>query len=628
MQKHWSVESWQTMGLASLLAACSVLVSGCEAKGRGDSVSDGGDLSLDTGSATEDVAELDSDAVTEADGSGIDSDSADGSGSGSDASDDSGVDTNPAVPACSDALDCAGLACVNGQCATACSADEDCDTGYSCLSGMCLVTACTTSSDCADGNPCSSDACTAGVCERAPLFDAVPDNADDCRRIECTAGMVTYVEDITDLPPPDGIACTLEQCVAGVGPQSVPLDSLCDDGDPFNGNEICSLPDGACITLPPAAICEAPAPGYTGTEVCDGSDNNANGQVDEGCPCLIGTTQACFVGPPSARNVGGCLDGIQVCINRVAPAWGPCSGGFLPTAEVCDTKDNDCDGCADDIPGCAASLACPTEATALLQQPYSLDGPAILDTAGTNWNWSVLAPPYSAVRVVTNPTAASTGFTPDVLGDYLVSVSYTDSLGIGRSCSWTVSVRGTGLRIYMRWDTFGSVDVDLHLHRSGTTTNFCTDDDCYYGNCRTYGSGVAWGYASSPDEACGAGAGDTCYNPRIDVDTITGFDPENINIDNPNNGDSFRIMAHMFGGSARTNPVVTIYCGGRLKAVFGEAPDFVGLTRSGGSCGGETWRVADVTMLVDASTGAVDCVVEPLLGLSGGYDVRMNDATF
>jgi hypothetical protein len=61
MQKPWSVESWQTMGLASLLVACSVLVSGCEAKGRGDSVSDGGDLSLDTGSATEDVAELDSD---------------------------------------------------------------------------------------------------------------------------------------------------------------------------------------------------------------------------------------------------------------------------------------------------------------------------------------------------------------------------------------------------------------------------------------------------------------------------------------------------------------------------------------------------------------------------------------
>jgi hypothetical protein len=180
----------------------------------------------------------------------------------------------------------------------------------------------------------------------------------------------------------------------------------------------------------------------------------------------------------------------------------------------------------------------------------------------------------------------------------------------------------------MRWDTFGSVDMDFHLHRSGTTTNFCTDDDCYYGNCRTYGAGLPWGYVSSPAEACGGGAGDTCYNPRLDIDNIVGFDPENINVDNPNNGDSFRVMSHMFGGTARTNPVVTIYCGGRLKAVFGEAPDLVGLTRSGGSCGGETWRVADVRMLVDPETGVTDCVVEPLLGRSGGYDVRQGDATF
>ena len=48
----------------------------------------------------------------------------------------------------------------------------------------------------------------------------------------------------------------------------------------------------------------------------------------------------------------------------------------------------------------------------------------------------------------------------------------------------------------------------------------------------------------------------------------------------------------------------------------------------GGSCGGETWRVADVRMLVDPETGVTDCVVEPLLGRSGGYDVRQGDATF
>jgi hypothetical protein len=33
-------------------------------------------------------------------------------------------------------------------------------------------------------------------------------------------------------------------------------------------------------------------------------------------------------------------------------------------------------------------------------------------------------------------------------------------------------------------------------------------------------------------------------------------------------------------------------------------------------------------MLVDPETGVTDCVVEPLLGRSGGYDVRQGDATF
>ena len=458
------------MGPASLLVACSVLVSGCDAKDRGGSVADGDDIDLDSGAATEDVAELDSDAVTAADGSGVDAERPDGSGSGSDTGTDTGVDTTPPVPACVNAADCAGLACVNGQCATACSAAEDCDAGYACVVGICLVTACATAADCSDGNPCSSDACVSGACERTPLFDAIPDNADDCRRIECTAGRVTYVEDLTDLPPPDGIACTMEQCVAGLGPQSVPMDALCDDGDPFNGSEICSISDEACITVLTPWICEEPAPGYTGIEVCDGSDNNANGQVDEGCLCLFGTAQACFAGAPSARNVGGCLDGTQTCQNRVAPAWGPCTGGFLPATEICDTKDNDCDGCADDIPGCAASLACPTEVTAPPLQLYLLDGPAILGTTGTGWNWTLRSPPNSAVRAVVDPTAASTGFTPDVSGDYLVSVTFNDILGAAQGCSWIVKVRGKGLRVEMRWDTFGSVDMDLHLHRGAIRT--------------------------------------------------------------------------------------------------------------------------------------------------------------
>ena len=63
-------------------------------------------------------------------------------------------------------------------------------------------------------------------------------------------------------------------------------------------------------------------------EVCDGKDNNCNGQVDENL------TRPCS---------GQCGPGTQTCENGV---WGPCSARE-PSIEVCDGVDNDCDGVID-----------------------------------------------------------------------------------------------------------------------------------------------------------------------------------------------------------------------------------------------------------------------------------------
>ena len=608
------------MATLALLGACTAADSGASDGGRGGSTRDTGSGSpRDTGGGTDSSTVEDTGSSTDA-----------GSGSDTTTTDDTGTaDTTPVVPGCVDTSDCGGLACVNGDCALPCSTDAACEAGYACVAGSCLPASCTTDGACSDGNPCTTDSCSAGVCARAPLFGPVADDPGNCQHIECAAGVASYVEDLADVPPPDRIACTIEQCVPSRGPQSVPNNALCDDGDPFNGDEICSIPDEACISVPASWICDEPDPGYTGTEVCDGSDNNANGQVDEGCTCVFGTTQACFAGAPSSRNVGGCLDGTQTCQNRAAPAWGPCTGGFLPTTEICDTKDNDCDGCSDDIPDCEASLACPTEVTAPPLQLYVLDGPAVLGTTGTGWSWTLRAPPNSAVRGVAAPTAARTTFTPDVSGDYLVSVTFTDDKGNTQGCSWIVKVRGKGLRVEMRWNTFGSVDMDLHLHRALPNTNpWCGGDSCGWYNCKAGGS-INWGYANSTGLDCPGGTA-TCKNPRLDIDNISSAAPENINLDNPRDGETFRVMAHMFSGSSSTNPVITIYCGGLVRAIFGEVPDRVTFTDAGASCGGTTgggspggqsWRVADVTMSVDAATGLMDCTVAPII-LSGGYDLR------
>jgi hypothetical protein len=131
------------------------------------------------------------------------------------------------------------------------------------------------------------------------------------------------------------------------------VDNDCDERvDEDQGSITCGL--GTCQVTVDACDAGAPVaciPGQpSAAEICDGFDDNCDGQIDEGCSCTDGDTQSCYSGSMDTFGVGSCQGGTQLCSGG---GWGPCAGEVLPSSEVCDGANNDCDadGIDEDDPG-------------------------------------------------------------------------------------------------------------------------------------------------------------------------------------------------------------------------------------------------------------------------------------
>ncbi len=437
-------------------------------------------------------------------------------------------------------------------------------------------------------------------------------------------------------------------------------DSETNEGDPYSDwdstpdDEVCPFVMSECSSPITDFGC-LPAMENEYPDYCDGLDNDCDGKVDEGCFCDVGETQACFKGKPNQRNVGICHDGVQTCVvgsDGKTGVWGDCTGGISPKQDVCDNADNDCNGCVDDDLCCNPPINCAYDIGSAI--PFTdkiINGNQIYDSshlfndaATATWTWTLTKGPCDIVLNKTSFTTKGATTEAGLAGDgaastvvsgtglswfkvnFQLSGSYTLHLKVTRTngevyeCDWIIRVISDGLRIELCWDKTGShssggYDLDLHLGKNGATadvygtcndyTGWTEDTACSYLNCRNDDEWnvSGWGYGTT---ASGR-------NPRLDIDNISDAGkPENINVDNPNNGDTFRVLVRMYpwddySSSAGTHPVVNVYCGGTLRATYGVSPQYTL------SSGDDSWKVVQVKWVGDV--GSDECQLTPNLGI-------------
>jgi subtilisin-like proprotein convertase family protein len=183
-------------------------------------------------------------------------------------------------------------------------------------------------------------------------------------------GLLTCVTgDLVDTCNPAAAPGTVELCndvddnCNGVTDETFPLLGTGCDPNP-NDSSLCKSGSYVCKADGTGLECVGNGTGQS-AEICDGADNDCDGQTDEGCDDDF--DDYCDAAMQCVTGLS-----LQICPNGCGDCNDSASGGYAVhpgAAEACDNRDNDCDGatdtgCDDDGDGwCDAARGCDAAVT-------------------------------------------------------------------------------------------------------------------------------------------------------------------------------------------------------------------------------------------------------------------------